>query len=216
MYFKMEQSLHTLKTIVSCFCLLYFCSLGWASLAELGLSPATASGPLPSCSRWASRCCTPRAVSTGSGHMCFRSCGSRAQLPCVTWNLPGPGVRPMPPLLAGGFLATGPPGKSWKLVYYTIIISLREKLLWSYLFSDLWQTCFSLSQWNVFTEILYMEQYTSLLELLFYHHSFRNSSSQQLLWKPRKQPPETVTRTSLQRFYTLTDRQFCLCHTEHL
>ena len=40
--------------------------------------------------------------------MCFRSCGSRAQLPCVSWNLPGLGVRPMPPLLAGGFLATGP------------------------------------------------------------------------------------------------------------
>ena len=28
------------------------------------------------------------------------------------WDLPGPGTEPMPPALAGGFLTTGPPGKS--------------------------------------------------------------------------------------------------------
>ena len=28
------------------------------------------------------------------------------------WNLPGPGIEPMSPALAGGFLTTVPPGKS--------------------------------------------------------------------------------------------------------
>ena len=27
------------------------------------------------------------------------------------WNLPGPGLEPVSPALAGGFLTTGPPGK---------------------------------------------------------------------------------------------------------
>ena len=29
------------------------------------------------------------------------------------WDLPGPGIEPMSPVLAGGFLTAGPPGKSW-------------------------------------------------------------------------------------------------------
>ena len=28
------------------------------------------------------------------------------------WNLPGPGIEPTSPVLTGGFLAAGPPGKS--------------------------------------------------------------------------------------------------------
>ena len=32
-------------------------------------------------------------------------------LSCM-WNLPGPGIKPMSPALAAGFLTTGPPGKS--------------------------------------------------------------------------------------------------------
>ena len=40
------------------------------------------------------------------------SCGSQAQLLCSTWDLPGPGLEPMSPALAGGFLTTVPPGKS--------------------------------------------------------------------------------------------------------
>ena len=28
------------------------------------------------------------------------------------WHLPGPGIKPTPPALAGGFLTTAPPGKS--------------------------------------------------------------------------------------------------------
>ena len=33
-------------------------------------------------------------------------------MPVRMWDLPGPGIEPMSPALAGGFLTTGPPGKS--------------------------------------------------------------------------------------------------------
>ena len=40
------------------------------------------------------------------------SCGARALLLCGMWDLPGPGLEPVSPALAGGFLNTAPPGKS--------------------------------------------------------------------------------------------------------
>ena len=44
------------------------------------------------------------------------SCGAWAQLLRGMWDLPGPGLKPMSPALAGRFLSTAPPGKS--LVFY--------------------------------------------------------------------------------------------------
>ena len=42
--------------------------------------------------------------------------GSRAQAQylryCSMWNIPGPGIKLMSPAVVGGFLTTGPPGKS--------------------------------------------------------------------------------------------------------
>ena len=40
------------------------------------------------------------------------SCGAWAELFRGMWDLPGPGLEPMSPALAGGFLTTAPPGKS--------------------------------------------------------------------------------------------------------
>ena len=40
------------------------------------------------------------------------SCDARAYLLHGMWDLPGPGLEPVPPALAGGFLTTAPPGKS--------------------------------------------------------------------------------------------------------
>ena len=40
------------------------------------------------------------------------SCGARAQLLCSMWDLPGPGIEPLSPALAGGFSTIAPPGKS--------------------------------------------------------------------------------------------------------
>ena len=47
------------------------------------------------------------------------SCGPQAKLPCGMWDLPGAGIEPMTPTLAGGLFTTEPPGK-----YYTYILSL--------------------------------------------------------------------------------------------
>ena len=43
------------------------------------------------------------------------SCGARTSLLRGMWELPNPGLEPMSPALAGGFLTTAPPGKpnSW-------------------------------------------------------------------------------------------------------
>ena len=56
--------------------------------------------------RWragATLSCGARASHCGG----FSCCGARA----LGWDLPGPGLEPMSPALAGGFLTTAPPGK---------------------------------------------------------------------------------------------------------
>ena len=40
------------------------------------------------------------------------SCGARAQALGGMWDPPGPGLQPLSPALASGFLSTVPPGKS--------------------------------------------------------------------------------------------------------
>ena len=47
------------------------------------------------------------------------SCGARALLLRGMWDLPRPGLKPMSPALAGGFLTTAPPGKPWLVVINT-------------------------------------------------------------------------------------------------
>ena len=42
----------------------------------------------------------------------FSSCGTRAYLLCDMWDLPGPGLEPVSPALAGRSLTTVSPGKS--------------------------------------------------------------------------------------------------------
>ena len=76
-------------------------------------------GLLFSCSVRASHCsgfsgCRVQAL----GHTGFSSCSSQAlehRLSCpmaCKIIVSGPEIEPMPPALAGGFLTTGPPGKS--------------------------------------------------------------------------------------------------------
>ena len=55
--------------------------------------------------------------STGSRCAGFSSCGTRAQLLCGMWDLPGPGLDPLSPALAGRFLTTAPPEKSLHSVF---------------------------------------------------------------------------------------------------
>ena len=50
--------------------------------------------------------------STDPRHAGFSSCGAQSQLPCGMRGLPGAGIEPVFPALAGGPPASGPPGKS--------------------------------------------------------------------------------------------------------
>ena len=45
------------------------------------------------------------------GHK-LNSCGAQTQLLHHVWDLPTPGIKPMPPVLASGFLSSVPPQKS--------------------------------------------------------------------------------------------------------
>ena len=89
--------------------LLYFW-LHWVFIAACRLSSSCGKRRLLSgCSEWASRCSS------------FSSCGSRASVVAVHGFscsaacrilVPRPGIKPMSPAWAGGFLTAGPPGKS--------------------------------------------------------------------------------------------------------
>ena len=52
--------------------------------------------------------------------------GSRAQAQlwhtglAALWDLPGPGLKPVSPALAGGFLTTAPPGKFLRLFLFNM------------------------------------------------------------------------------------------------
>ena len=65
------------------------CALQASVVVALGLS---------SCGSWALKCR-------------LSSSGTRASLFCGMWDLPGPGLEPVSPALAGGFLTAAPPGK---------------------------------------------------------------------------------------------------------
>ena len=45
------------------------------------------------------------------------SCGAWAQLLRGMWDLPGPGIEPVSPTLAGGILTTAPPGKPFFFIF---------------------------------------------------------------------------------------------------
>ena len=77
------------------------------------------------------RCCTcalsscgKQGLLCGSGFACCRaralecqlsSWGVCTELSCGMWDLPGSGIEPVSPALAGGFLITRPPGKTFSL-----------------------------------------------------------------------------------------------------
>ena len=57
------------------------------------------------------------------------SCGSRAQLLRVMWDLPRPGPEPVSPALAGRFSTAAPPGKPQILILIDYNLSGRENCL---------------------------------------------------------------------------------------
>ena len=77
------------------YCSGFSCCGAWALGARASVVVARG---LSSCGSWALECR-------------LSSCGAQSQLPCSMWDLPGPGIEPLSPALAGGFLTTVPPGK---------------------------------------------------------------------------------------------------------
>ena len=59
------------------------------------------------------------------------SCAARAQLPHGMWDLPRPGLKPVSPALAGGFLTTAPPGKP--LDVFSYLFSRQRPSAWGYI-----------------------------------------------------------------------------------
>ena len=91
-----------------------------------GLSLVAASGGTLRCGAQVSHCggfscCKARALgawaSVDAAHG-VSSCGAQAQLLCGMWDLPGPGIEPVFPALAGRFLTIMPPGKSHVMQLY--------------------------------------------------------------------------------------------------
>ena len=82
---------------------LRFCARALSSCGEWGPLFIAVRGPLTI------------AASLVAGHRLqtrrLSSCGSRAQLLRGMWDLPGPGLEPVSPALAGRFSTTAPPGK---------------------------------------------------------------------------------------------------------
>ena len=56
------------------------------------------------------------------------SCGARAQLLRGMWDLPGPGLEPVSPALAAGFLTTAPPGKPTLKIFEACYQTLLENI----------------------------------------------------------------------------------------
>ena len=116
--------------LINLFYLFIFGCVGF-SLLHVGFLQLRRAGATHCCSARASHCggfsrCGARALGTWASIVAARglsscgsralehrlsSCGARAQLLRGTWDLPRPGLQPLSPALAGGFLTTAPPGK---------------------------------------------------------------------------------------------------------
>ena len=100
-----------------------FWLLFWVFVAAHGLSLVAVSGG------YSSLQCAGSSLqwflllqSTGSRLSGFSSCGARASLLHGMWDLPGPGLEPVSPALAGGFLTTVPAGKSLGTVIIVLLL----------------------------------------------------------------------------------------------
>ena len=63
------------------------------------------------CGAWALGCACFNSWACQAQEHRLSRCGVRASLLQDTWDLPRPGIEPVPPALAGGFFTTEPPGK---------------------------------------------------------------------------------------------------------
>ena len=115
---------HYLFVFINLFILFIFFWLHWVFVAACRLSLVSASRGYCSLrcvgfsSRWllllpslGSRCAGFSSCGSWTVEHRLSRCGARAQLLRRMWDLPGPGLEPGSPALAGRFLTTVPPGK---------------------------------------------------------------------------------------------------------
>ena len=106
-----------------------------SSLLHAGFLQLLRAGATLCCGAWASHCggfscCRAQALGARASVVVARrlsSCGSRAQLLRGMWGLPGPGLEPLSPALAGRFLTTAPPGKSPECVLNHILVVMAGR-----------------------------------------------------------------------------------------
>ena len=96
---------------------LHCCARAFSSCGEQGLLFVAVRG-LPLSGAWALGVRASVVAACGLSSCGSRAlehrlsiCGARALLLCGLWDLPGPGLEPVYPALAGGFSTTAPPGK---------------------------------------------------------------------------------------------------------
>ena len=102
-------------TSVFLFCFILFLAALGLHCYACGLSLVAVSGGYSSLRCVGFSCCRTRALDARASVLVARglsSCGVQPGLLCGMWDLPGPGIEPASPALAGGFLTTAPPGKS--------------------------------------------------------------------------------------------------------
>ena len=92
-------NIHLLEKIL----LSIYCWLDWLCVVLHGLSPVVLTGLLTVVASLV-------AEHWALGHVGFSSRGAQAYLSNGMWDLPGPGIKPMFPALAGRFLTTILPG----------------------------------------------------------------------------------------------------------
>ena len=119
---------------------LHCCAQAFSSCSKQGLLFVVVRGLLIAV---ACLCCGARALGTQASVFMARglsscgsralqrrlsSCGAQAQLLHGMWDLPGPGLEPMSPAQADGFLTTAPPGKPPNIVFLKLFFLLLSLL----------------------------------------------------------------------------------------
>ena len=102
---------------------LFYFWLCWVFIAVHGLSLVAVSGgySLLQCAGF-SLWWLLLLQSMGSRCTGLSSCGMQAWLLRGMWDLPGPGLEPVSPALAGGFLTTASPGKPYFWAFYSVLL----------------------------------------------------------------------------------------------